>query len=71
RGNCMKNLYLGYVREDGDWRSKVTDPICELVRHLGREIDRHDVAAWYEQLPLPQRRVLLDCEVYQYVEVMP
>ncbi|MBZ8139249.1 radical SAM protein [Rubrivivax gelatinosus] len=71
RGNCMKNLYLGYVREDGDWRAKVTDPICELVRHLGREIDRHDAAAWFEQLPLPQRRVLLDCEVYQYVEVMP
>lgn len=71
RGNCMKNLYLGYVREDGDWRDKVTDPICELVRHLGREIDRHDAAAWFEQLPLPQRRVLLDCEVYQYVEVMP
>ena len=71
RGNCMKNLYLGYVREDAEWRGKVTDPICELVRHIGREVDRFDAAAWFERLPLPQRRVLLDCEVYQYVEVMP
>ncbi|MCK7498988.1 MAG: radical SAM protein [Comamonadaceae bacterium] len=68
---AWKNLYLGYVREDADWRAKVTDPICELVRHLGREIDRFDATAWFERLPLPQRRVLLDCEVYQYVEVMP
>jgi radical SAM protein with 4Fe4S-binding SPASM domain len=71
RGNCMKNLHLGYVRGDEAWRQRVTDPVCELVRHLGREVDRHDVAAWYARLPLPLRRRLTDCEVYEYVEIMP
>jgi radical SAM protein with 4Fe4S-binding SPASM domain len=71
RGNCMKNLHLGYVLGDQDWRERVTDPVCELVRHLGREIDRHDAQAWLARLPLPLRRSLTDCEVYEYVEIMP
>jgi radical SAM protein with 4Fe4S-binding SPASM domain len=71
RGNCMKNLHLGYVLGDQQWRERVTDPVCELVRHLGREIDRHDLAGWYSRLPLPLRRRLTDCEIYEYVEIMP
>lgn len=71
RGNCMKNLYLGYVRKDRDWREQVTDPVCELVRHLGETIDRHDPQAWFARLPLPLRRQITDSEVYDYVEIMP
>lgn len=71
RGNCMKNLWLGYVRNDSRHRLTVVDPICGLVRELGRLIDAHDVLAWYQALPLAQRRQLTDCEVYEYVEVMP
>jgi radical SAM protein with 4Fe4S-binding SPASM domain len=71
RGNCMKNLYLGYVKNDERYRAGVVDPICDLLRFLGREIDRHDPQAWYARLPVPLRRQLSDCEVYEYVEVMP
>ena len=71
RGNCMKNLYLGYVKNDLRYRRNVVDPICELLRFLGREIDRHDPKAWFAALPLPLRRQITDCEVYEYVEVMP
>jgi len=71
RGNCMKNLHIAYAKGEERWRREVTDPICELIRHLGREIDRHDPAAWYERAPLPVRKELRDCEVYEYVEVMP
>jgi len=71
RGNCMKNLHLGYVAGDEAWRTKVTDPICELVRHLGRAIDRHDAAGWCARLPPAQRDRLLQAEVYDYVEIMP
>jgi hypothetical protein len=71
RGNCLKNLCRADVGEDAAWREKMTDPIRERVRRLGREIDRHDATAWFEQLPLPQHRLLLDCEVYPHVEVMP
>jgi uncharacterized protein len=71
RGNCMKNLYRGYVQDDARYRTKVVEPICELVRFLGEEIARHDPPAWFARLPVPLRRQLTDCEVYEYVEVMP
>ncbi len=71
RGNCMKNLYMAYVKKDEKYRQNVTDPICELVRFMGQEIDRHDPQAWFARLPLPLRRQITDCEVYDYVEIMP
>lgn len=71
RGNCMKNLYLAYVKNDEKYRRLVTDPICELVRFMGQEIDRHQPLDWFSRLPLPLRRQITDCEVYDYVEIMP
>lgn len=71
RGNCLKNLYLAYVKGDQNYRKKVVEPICELVIFLGREIDRHDPHAWYAKAPLDVRKTLRDCEVYEYVEIMP
>jgi len=71
RRNCMKNLHLGYVKKDERYRRNVVEPICELLRFMGREIDRHDPQAWFSRLPLPERQRLLDAEVYEYVEVMP
>lgn len=71
RGNCMKNLYLAYVKNDQRYRDNVVDPICDLVRFMGREIDRHDPHAWYAKASLDVRKILRDCEVYEYVEIMP
>jgi radical SAM protein with 4Fe4S-binding SPASM domain len=71
RGNCMKNLYLAYVKNDQRYRDNVVDPICELVRFLGKEIDRHDPHTWYAKATLDMRKTLRDCEVYEYVEIMP
>ncbi len=71
RRNCMKNLWLGYVKKDERYRRNVVEPICELIRFMGREIDRHDPHAWFARLPLPVRRRLVDAEVYEYVEIMP
>lgn len=71
RRNCMKNLYLAYVQKDTHYRQKVVEPICELVKHLGREIDRHNPKAWYACAALPVKKALRDCEVYEYVEIMP
>ena len=51
-----------------------TPIICSslnLLRFMGREIDRHDPQAWFSKLSLPVRRQITDCEVYEYVEVMP
>jgi radical SAM protein with 4Fe4S-binding SPASM domain len=71
RRNCMKNLYLGYVKNDERYRRNVVEPICELLRFMGREIDRHDPHGWFARLGVPARRRLTDAEVYEYVEIMP
>lgn len=71
RRNCMKNLWLGYVKQDARYRANVVEPICELIRFMGREIDRHDPHCWFAQLSVPVRKRLVDNEVYEYVEIMP
>jgi len=71
RGNCMKNLYLAYVKGNEQYRKNVTEPICDLVRFVGTEIDRHSPRDWYVRLPVSVRKQLVDCEVFDYVEVMP
>jgi radical SAM protein with 4Fe4S-binding SPASM domain len=71
RRNCMKNLWRGYVDNDVRYRTNVVEPICELVRFMGREIDRHDPQAWFARLSQPVRQRLVDNEVYEYVEIMP
>jgi hypothetical protein len=67
----MKNLYLGYVKKDELYRTNVVEPICELVRFMGREIDKHDPQTWFAEAALPVRKQLIDAEVYEYVEIMP
>lgn len=71
RGNCMKNLYLGYVKDDPRYRDNVVDPICELLRFIGREVDRRRPQDWFSGLSLPLRHQITDSSVYEYVEVMP
>jgi radical SAM protein with 4Fe4S-binding SPASM domain len=71
RGNCMKNMYLAYVRNDEEWRTTVTQPICDLIRFMGEEIDRQDPDRWYASAPLPLRQRLMNAEVYEFCEVMP
>lgn len=71
RGNCMKNMYLGYVKNDMRYRTNVVEPICELIRFMGQEIDKRNPQAWFEQATLPVRKQIMDCEVYEYVEIMP
>ncbi|MBK6998922.1 MAG: SPASM domain-containing protein [Rhodoferax sp.] len=71
RGNCMKNLHLGYVKQDERYRTNVVEPICELIRFMGQEIDKHNPQGWFEQATLPVRQQIMGCEVYEYVEIMP
>jgi radical SAM protein with 4Fe4S-binding SPASM domain len=71
RRNCMKNLWRGYVEKDARYRANVVEPICELIRFMGREIDRHDPHGWFADLAPPVRKRLVDNEIYEYVEIMP
>lgn len=47
------------------------DPICELIRFMVRKIDKRNPQAWFDQATLPVRKQITDCEVYEYVEIMP
>jgi len=60
-----------YVKQDARYRSNVVEPICELIRFMGREIDQRNPQAWFDQSTLSVRKQLMDCEVYEYVEIMP
>jgi hypothetical protein len=71
RGNCMKNMYLAYVKGDAQWRTQVTEPICGLIRYLGEAIDRWDPFDWHARAPVPMRNRLANAEVYEFCEVMP
>jgi len=71
RGNCMKNMHVAYVKQDDNHRTNVVEPICELIRFMGQEIDTRNPQGWFNQATVPVRKLLLDCEVYEYVEVMP
>lgn len=71
RGNCMKNLHLAYVKGHDDYRQQVVEPICDLVRFLGREVERRDPRVWYARAPLAARNMVANNEVYEYVEIMP
>lgn len=71
RYNCMKNLYRGYIHGDNDYRVQVVEPICELVRFLGEEIDRHNPAEWYARASTAVRQEIESCPIYEYVEIMP
>ncbi|MCX7170572.1 MAG: radical SAM protein [Proteobacteria bacterium] len=71
RRNCLKNLYLGYARNDERYRRNVVEPICDLLRFMGREIDRRNPREWFSRLAVSMRQRLLASEIYDYVEIMP
>ncbi|HEX5634428.1 MAG TPA: radical SAM protein [Gemmatimonadales bacterium] len=71
RRNCMKNLHVAYVKRDEHYRRRVVEPICELVRFMGREVDRHRPASWLREAPAAVREEVAGSRIYRYVEVMP
>lgn len=71
RQNCLKNLHVAYTQKNTSFRVNITEPICELVRFLGRLVDRHDIEAWYGRQSPSVKQQILACPVYEYVEIMP
>lgn len=71
RGNCMKNMYLAYVKNDADWRENVSEPICDLIRFMGEEVDKYNPRRWFAEAPLPVRNKVANAEIYEFCEVMP
>jgi hypothetical protein len=42
-----------------------------LIRYLFELFTKNDLPRWYTSLSIPDRRELLNCPIYEYVEVMP
>ena len=55
RGNGMKNPHVDYVEGNDDDRRKVVEPVCEPVKFLGEEVDRHDPHGWQAKASLATR----------------
>ena len=71
RGNCMKNLHVAYVRKDENYRRTVVDPVCDLVRYMGRKIVEKNPVEWYNRLSKEDQLTLSSSPIYDYVEVLP
>lgn len=71
RGNCIKNLHRAYVENDLNYRLGVVEPICSLIRLMGKMITALKPQEWYEKQTPFVKDQIRNCHVYQYVEVMP
>ena len=71
RGNCMKNLYVAYVLKDNDYRREVVEPVCDLVKYLGRKIAEGDPVAWFNKLSPDDKLLVTDAPIYDFVEIIP
>ena len=67
----MKNLHEAYVRKNEEYRIRVVDPVCELVRYLGRKIAEKRPKEWFARLSPEDQITLTSSPIYDYVEVMP
>ena len=71
RGNCMKNLWRAYVDNNEEYRNKVVEPVCELVKYLGDAISRYDIKKWYNSLSEANKNEILYSKLYNYTEIVP
>lgn len=71
RGNCMKNLYLAYVMKNETYRIEVVDPVCDLVRYLGRKMSEGDPVTWFNKLSAEDQQLVTASPIYNFVEIIP
>ena len=71
RGNCMKNLHLAYVLKKESYRQEVVDPVCELVKYLGRRMAEGDPVKWFNKLSIEDQLLVISAPIYDFVEIIP
>jgi uncharacterized protein len=69
--NCMKNLHRAYISNDVEWRTKVVEPICELMRYIGNEIESYDLIKWFSKLEAEYQYQITECSTYKCTEIVP
>jgi len=71
RINCVKGFHQCYIETDEHYKETVLDISCLMIQHLYDVFTSRDLAKWWDNLPLLDRREILNCPIYEYVEVMP
>ena len=71
KGNCMKNMWTAYVLKDDKYRTEVVEPCCELVKYLGKSMQRYDIKSWFNSLSEENKDFLLHAPIYDRVEMIP
>jgi len=71
RGNCMKNLHVAYVLKDEVYRKEVVDPVCELVKYLGKRMADGDPVKWFNELSIEDQSLVTSAPIYDFVEIIP
>ena len=71
RGNCMKNLHIAYVLKDEEYRREVVDPVCGLVKYLGKKMADGDPVKWFNKLSLENQQLVASAPIYDFVEIIP
>lgn len=71
RGNCMKNLHLAYVMKKESYRKEVVEPVCDLVRYLGRKMAEGNPVDWFNKLSDADKHMVISSPIYDFVEIIP
>jgi len=71
RMNCIKGLHQCFIEGDTYYKETALDASCSMIRHMYRLFTEYDLVKWYTSLSMDYRRELLNCPIYEYVEIMP
>ena len=71
RVNCVKGFHQCYIETDKIYKSMVLDSCCSFILYLYKLFKEKDLVGWYTNLTINDKRELLNCPIYEYIEVMP
>jgi len=69
--NCVKGFHQCYVETDELYKKTVLDSSCSFIVYLYELFKKRDLVGWYTNLTIDDKRELLNCPIYEYIEVMP
>lgn len=71
RVNCVKGFHQCFVDVDEHYKETVLDISCLLIQHIYDSFKSRDLISWWVGLSTRYKREILNCPIYEYVEVMP
>jgi hypothetical protein len=57
--------------KDEAYRVGCVDPVCELVKYMGKKMAEGDPVGWFNKLSLENQQFVTSAPIYDYVEIIP